>query len=295
MLEFKKLELQDKAWVAPIMREANELACEYCFGNLYMWSSVYKNSIARYGNLFLARDGGERPMYLFPCGNGSKKAAVEELMRCAANDGVPLKMYSLTPKKVRELETLFPGQFDYFPMREYFDYIYLSQDLIMLAGRKYHAKRNHLSYFKKTFQWQYEPLSEKNMDECLSMNDSWEEKNLEKNPEEIGNERIAITRGLDKFFELGFTGGVLRVDGRVVAYTFGEPLSDKVFCTHVEKAFADMRGGYPAINQMFAENALSSYKLINREEDTGSEGLRKAKESYYPAVLLPKYRAVYKG
>ena len=73
MLEFKKPELQDKAWVAPIMREANELACEYCFGNLYMWSSVYKNSIARYGNLFLARDGGERPMYLFPCGNGSKK------------------------------------------------------------------------------------------------------------------------------------------------------------------------------------------------------------------------------
>ena len=127
------------------------------------------------------------------------------------------------------------------------------------------------------------------------MNDSWEEKNLEKNPEEIGNERIAITRGLDKFFELGFTGGVLRVDGQVVAYTFGEPLSDKVFCTHVEKAFADMRGGYPAINQMFAENALSSYKLINREEDTGSEGLRKAKESYYPAVLLPKYRAVYTG
>ena len=87
----------------------------------------------------------------------------------------------------------------------------------------------------------------------------------------------------------------LRADGAVVAYTFGEALNETVFCTHIEKAFADVRGAYPTINREFAANALSSFRLINREEDTGSEGLRKAKESYYPSVLLPKYRAVYKG
>lgn len=295
MLEFKKPEMSDQKWVTEIMRQSGELACEYCFGNLYMWSAVYDNTIARYGDLFIARDGNEQPMYLFPCGEGDKKGAIAELLCCAKQDGVPLTMYCLTPKRVRELDCLYPDKFEYIPMREYYDYIYNSEDLINLAGRRYHGKRNHISYFKKTFEWAYEPISEKNMDECLTMNAKWEEKNQDKNPEEIGNELIALSRGFDKYFELGFQGGLLRADGKVVAYTFGEALNETVFCTHIEKAFADVRGAYPTINREFAANALSSYRLINREEDTGSEGLRKAKESYYPSVLLPKYRAVYKG
>ncbi len=295
MLEFKKPELSDQKWVTDIMRVSGELACEYCFGNLYMWSAVYDNTIAEYKGLFLARDGNDSPMYLFPCGEGDKKSAIEELLRCAKADGVPLTLYCLTPKKVRELDCLMPNRFDYIPMREYYDYIYNAEDLIQLAGRKYHGKRNHIAYFKKNFDWCYEPITESNMAECLAMNAEWERRNQEKNPEEIGNELTAIQRGFDKYFELGLRGGLLRADGEVVAYTFGEALNDTTFCTHVEKAYADVRGAYPAINREFAANALSSYKFINREEDTGSEGLRKAKESYYPAVLLPKYRAVYKG
>lgn len=295
MLEFQKPALSDQQWVTKIMRASGELACEYCFGNLYMWSSVYDNTITEYKGLFLARDGNESPMYLFPCGEGDKKGAIEELMRCAEADGAPLTLYCLTPKKVRELDCLLPDKFEYIPERAYFDYIYNTEDLISLAGRKYHGKRNHISYFKKNFDWRYEPLTEKNMDACLRMNDLWEKENQEKNPEEIGNELIAIRRGFAEFDRLGFTGGVLYANDRIVGYTFGEALNDTVFCTHVEKAFADVRGAYPAINREFAANALASYKFINREEDTGSEGLRKAKESYYPAVLLPKYRAVYKG
>ena len=295
MLEFKTQEMSDQKWVTDCMRAGEELACEYCFGNLYMWSTVYGNTVTRYENLFIARDNTERPMYLFPCGEGNKKGAIEELLRCAKADGMPLMLYCLTPKRVRELDCLMPDAFDYIPMRDYYDYIYNAEDLINLAGRKYHGKRNHISYFKKTYDWHYEPLDENNMDECLKMNDEWERRNQEKNPEEIGNELIALRRGFDKYFELGFKGGVLRANGDVVAYTFGEALSNTVFCTHIEKAFADVRGAYPTINREFAANALSEYRLINREEDTGSEGLRKAKESYYPSVLLPKYRAVYKG
>lgn len=295
MLEFKTPEMSDRKWVTDCMRAGEELACEYCFGNLYMWSTVYGNTVTRYGNFFLARDNTERPMYLYPCGEGNKKEAIAELLRCAEADGMPLMLYCLTPKRVRELDCLMPNAFDYIPMREYYDYIYNTDDLIHLAGRKYHGKRNHISYFKKTYDWAYEPLGENNMDECLKMNDEWERRNQEKNPEEIGNELVALRRGFDKYFELGFQGGVLRANGEVVAYTFGEALSETVFCTHIEKAFADVRGAYPTINREFAANVLSKYRLINREEDTGSEGLRKAKESYYPSVLLPKYRAVYKG
>ncbi len=195
MLEFQKPALSDQQWVTKIMRASGELACEYCFGNLYMWSSVYDNTIAEYNGLFLARDGSESPMYLFPCGEGDKKGAIEELMRCAKADGAPLTLYCLTPKKVRELDCLMPDKFEYIPMREYFDYIYNTEDLISLAGRKYHGKRNHISYFKKNFDWRYKPLTEKNMDACLKMNDLWEKENQEKNPEGIGNELIAIRCG----------------------------------------------------------------------------------------------------
>lgn len=295
MLEFKVPELSDQAWVSEIMRNSGELACEYCFGNLYMWSPIYQNTIAEYKGMFLAKSGTEKPSYLFPCGNGDKKSALEALIKTAEFSGTPLELYSLTPKKVRELDCLMPGKFDFSPTREYFDYIYNTEDLVQLAGRRYHGKRNHISYFKKTFDWCYEPLTEQNMAACLQMNEIWEQNNMEKNPEEISNELVAIHRAFDHYFTLGFTGGVLRANGDIVAYTFGEAINETTFCIHVEKAFSDVRGAYPTINREFAANALSSYKLINREEDTGSEGLRRAKESYYPVVLLPKYQAVYKG
>ncbi len=295
VLDFRAPRLADKPWVSAILRASGELACEYCFGNLYMWCTVYGNTIARMDDLFFARDSVGQPAYLFPCGQGSKKKAVDALLEMEKEDGCPLTLYCLTPKKVRELESLYPGQFVYTPTREYYDYIYNASDLIELAGRRYHGKRNHIAYFKKTFDWRYEPLTQRNMADCLAMNDAWEARNREKNPQDIDNEAVAISRAFAHYFELDFTGGVLYADGRVVAYTFGEALHETAFCTHVEKAFADVRGAYPAINREFAANALSSFRYINREEDAGSEGLRKAKESYCPALLLPKYTAVHKG
>lgn len=295
MLEFKVPELSDKKWVKPIMENSGEMACEYCFGNLFMWSKVYGNTIAEFNGLFLARDGNERPMYIYPCGEGDKKSAVEELIKYAHTDNEPLEMYCLTPQKVRELNDMFPDKFTFVTMRDYFDYIYLTSDLINLAGRKYHAKRNHLSFFKNNFSWQYEKITADNIDECYRMNEKWEELNRENKKDDLDNELIAINRAFNNYGELDFKGGLIRKDGEVVAYTLGEEINSKTFCTHIEKAFSDLRGSYQIINQQFAQNELSGYEYINREDDTGDEGLRKAKESYYPAILLPKYRAIYKG
>jgi len=82
--------------------------------------------------------------------------------------------------------------------------------------------------------------------------------------------------------ELKLTGGLIRVEGRVIAFAIGEPLNPDTFVVHIEKAFADIQGAYPIINQQFAANAAKDYLYVNREEDTGSEGLRKAKLSYRP-------------
>ncbi|MBR4891375.1 MAG: DUF2156 domain-containing protein, partial [Clostridia bacterium] len=123
----------------------------------------------------------------------------------------------------------------------------------------------------------------------------WEKLNREKNPEEIGEENLAIKIALNNYFDLGFEGGILTIQGEAVAFTFGERLNDDTFCTHVEKAYGNIRGAYQMINREFARQLKDRYEFINREEDTGSEGLRRAKLSYHPHRLVIKYSAIYKG
>ena len=90
------------------------------------------------------------------------------------------------------------------------------------------------------------------------------------------------------FKELELTGGILRVDGQIVAFTIGEPICSDTFVVHIEKAFPDVQGAYTMINQQFVEHECMDYKYVNREEDTGDEGLRKAKRSYRPVFMVEK-------
>ena len=293
MIEFKKPDITDLDWVKKAMAESEELSCEYCFGNLYIWSQVYNTTITEYDGMFLAKSESPKGVsFLYPCGKGDKKAAIEELIEISRLEGKKLSMYSLSEKSVKELNELFPDRFEIIPTSSAFDEIYTSEDLCELKGRKYHAKRNHISYFKNNFNWNYERITPDNIKDCIEMNKKWEVLN----DDNVGldNELDAINRAFDKYFELGFTGGLIRRDGEVVAYTFGEPITNEVFCTHVEKAFSDVRGAYPIINQQFCENELMSYKYVNREDDTGDDGLRQAKLSYNPTILLEKFDAVLK-
>lgn len=216
------------------------------------------------------------------------------MLEDAHENGHPFRLHGVTKANQAALEEIMPGAFTYQPYRDGFDYIYNTQDLIALSGRKYHGKRNHIASFQKTYHWHYEPITTANIEDCMRMNAEWERENLSRNPEGISEELAAVDRAFDHYFELGFTGGLIRVDGRVVAYTLGEQLTENTFCTHIEKAFADVRGAYPIINREFASHALSGYAFVNREEDMGEEGLRKAKLSYYPAILLEKQEAVYR-
>jgi len=296
VIEFRKPELKDMKWVKSTMTRSGEMACDYCFGNLFIWSEYYGNTIAEYDGLFISKDRSrDADIYLYPCGDGDKKGAVNELIKLHEQDGKELVMYCLTPDKVRELDSMFKDRFEFREHRDYFDYIYLTSDLASLAGRKYHAKRNHISYFKNNFNWQYEKITPDNLAECYEMNKKWEKLNSKYDEEGLGAELTAIDRAFSHYEELGFVGGLLRKDGEVIAYTFGEQINNDVFCTHFEKAFADIRGAYPMINQQFCINELMGYKYINREDDTGDEGLRQAKMSYCPAILLPKFIARYKG
>ncbi len=294
MLKFQSPRLEDREWVRELFSYAQFQGCEYTFGNLYIWNPVYSSKIARFEDFFISKSIEDKPTYVFPAGRGELKKAVAAMIADAHECGHPFRLHGVTKANQAALEEIMPGAFDYRPYRDGFDYIYNTQDLIALSGRKYHGKRNHIAYFQKTFDWRYEPITTANIDECMQMNADWERENLSRNPEGISEELAAIHRAFDHYFELGFTGGLIRADGRVVAYTVGEKATDDTFCTHIEKAFADVRGAYPIINREFAANALRQFAFVNREEDMGEEGLRRAKLSYYPAILLEKQEAVYR-
>ena len=294
-MEFHSPALSDKKWVEEAFLMGQTDCCEYCFGNIYMWSDIYDNKIFNDNGIFVSADFTDKPVFCYPIGNGDKKATINKLIEYSKSNNTLLEFFGMTEKDKDELESLFPNQFQIEETRDFFDYVYKSEDLANLQGRKYHSKKNHVSYFEKTFDWKYEPINENNIEQCLLLNSHWEGLNLQKNPEEISDESLAIQKALKNYFDLDFEGGVLTIQGEIVAFTFGERLNNNTFCTHVEKAYGNVRGAYQMINREFARQLKNRYEFINREEDTGSEGLRRAKLSYQPHRLVIKYSAVYKG
>lgn len=185
--------------------------------------------------------------------------------------------------------------------RDISDYVYLAENLSLLKGKKYHGKRNHLNRFYEN-NWSFEPLSADNMDECIAMNDRWCAENIsdcsvvnDENEQSKRDEQCIVRCSFKHFDELGYIGGVLRVNGEVQAFTFGEPSSSDCFVVHVEKALRNYQGAYTAVNAEFVRSLGGKYTYINREDDTGAENLRKAKLSYYPAFLEDKFEITFGG
>lgn len=293
-MEFHSPTLNDKSWVLDAFDFGQTDCCEYCFGNIFMWSDIYENKIHNDNGIFVSADFTDKPVFCYPIGKGDKKATIQKLIEYSKSLDTTLEFFGMTEKDRDELNYLFPNQFEITEERDYFDYLYTSESLATLSGRKLASKRNHISYFEKTFDWKYEPITKENIHKCELLNEHWERLNREKNPQEIDDEHLAIKKAIANFFELGLEGGILTIENEIVAFTFGERLNKNTFCTHVEKAYGNIRGAYQMINREFARQLKGSYEFINREDDTGSEGLRRAKLSYHPHRLIIKYSAVYK-
>lgn len=292
-LDFREPQLSDKPAVDEIFYNQTLRVCEYTFGNIFIWRHLYKTVIAfEDGFLFVrALDGDGKVFYLFPAGVGDIKGALERIREDAAADGRKPVFYAVTDEMRQALERFYPGHVRVTELRDAYDYIYNTQDLVTLPGKKYHGKRNHVARFEKLGEWTYEPVTAENLAECSAMNDEWCRLNGCGRDPGKKVEYCAVQKAFQNYGGLGFTGGMLRLDGRVVAFSMGERLSVDTFNTHIEKAFFDVEGAYAMINREFAVHACKGYAYINREEDMGVEGLRKAKLSYGPAILLRKDRA----
>ena len=180
--------------------------------------------------------------------------------------------------------------------RPNYDYIYLTQDLIDLKGRNYHGKKNHLNYFKKTYDYEYIELTSDMTDEVMEFIADFNRRK-EVPPHEMEMlklEEDAMEDVLKNLKAVGYTAGAIRIDGRIEAIAIGGQLGGNTITEHVEKANINFRGLYQAINNEFCKNVAARAKYINREEDMGLPNLRKAKLSYHPCKLLEKYIATFR-
>ena len=291
MIDFKPIQLSDRDWIQELLKKADFNGADYSFGNNFVWRDVDHIEVAEYQGFYLARSGkGEQRSYLYPAGNGDIVSVMEALIQDAKDRNMEFGVYSATKESIALLETLMPGKFHFEENRDTFDYIYSTEKLSTLSGKKYHSKRNHIARFKENHpDWTYEPITQENLAECIQMSKEWCLQNDCADDSGKRNESYAVQESLNHFTQLGYVGGLLRTEGRVVAFTLGEPLNSNTFITHIEKAFSDIQGAYPMINCEFAKHAAQGFEYINREDDTGSEGLRKAKLSYKPEILLEKY------
>lgn len=289
-LQFHKVTLEDKEWIQELMDKSNYPSSEFCFSNSFDWREIYDIKAARMGDYVILKSGKHHPTYLYPAGVGDIAPVIKALIEDAKENDVPFGMFGILEQNVQVLKDLFPDRFEYIYDRDHSDYIYTTESLSTLSGKKLHAKRNHIHKFEENNpDWSYEQLTPENLGEAWEMNAKWCEVNGCSKDESLKNEACAVRNAFDYFEPLGLQGGLLRAKGEVIAYSIGRPLNSNTFIVHIEKAFAEIQGAYPMMNQQFVLHNCQDFEFVNREDDTGAENLRKAKLSYYPYKILDKY------
>ena len=294
MIHFQRLKLSQREEFNRILLSCPTRGCEYSFANQYLWGNQKAAFVDGCVAIFAHFHG--RSVYPYPIGPGDRRAVLEKILVDAAERGIPCRITGMTEADRAELEGWFPDTFVIRSDRDSFDYVYAVDDLADLRGRKFQKKRNHFNRFRAEHpDYEVRELNPCNMHQALGMVDDWYRNRLKTDPH--GNymlENIALARAFQNYAGLGMEGIVLVDGGEVVAVTMGSRLSEDTFDIHFEKAREDVDGAYNAVNCEFARFLRLKYpevKFLDREDDLGLEGLRKAKLSYNPHHMVEKYWA----
>lgn len=297
-INLQKLTCKDKAIFDEFYGSRYCENAEYTFTNLFMWRDMLNLQWAIEDEVLYVFSSNEENFSAWqPIGSQDKmQDAITKILQVAEeNRGDKEFMFVVVEKSFADELARYPhAKFNISADRNNFDYVYLAQDLINLSGRKFHGKKNHLNAFKKEYpDAKYLPITEEIIPQCREQLNIWYETHKRANPDDpfICYEQAAIHEIFDHFDAFKLKGGAILIDNKVVAFTFGEKLNSDTAVIHVEKADPTIRGIYVAINQSFVENAWADMIYINREEDMGIEGLRKAKNSYRPIKMIEKFNA----
>lgn len=297
MLHFRPLTIEDKALVQRYTFGSYHRNCDLCFMNLMSWRFYYHTEVAEWEQHLIFRFYTQGHLaYLAPLGKGDWKEVIEAMMGDAAACESPFLMYGVTERTLTYLNAALPNYFYATANRDYSDYIYEREKLATLAGKKLQSKRNHIHQFLKRYpQHEFLPLTPEVIPECLELEQIWaKEKAANSTQEGYLDERRSMEFVFSHWEQLDSLGAILRVDGRLVAFTFGAAINKDTFNICVEKADTRYEGAYTFINREFARSLPAQYIYINREEDLGISGLRQAKSSYRPDLLLHKFAVMVK-
>ena len=300
MLELKEITIDKKELFDRYLKRRISINSEFSFTNLFMWRKGYDMRYAIIDDMLciLPKHASGPRSATFPIGfigeDGNARdirPVINELLSFfdAINEPPLFRLYD--SRTVNVLQSAFPDKFIITEDRNSFDYVYNVDELISLSGKKFHSKKNHINKFKKLYpNFKYCKMTPDFADECLALFDSWRS-NKEYGQDGYNEEREAICELLNNWGNLDVIGGCLRVDGKMVAFSLGEALSGDTVVIHLEHANTEYEGSFPMMNQQFLEHEWQNYTYVNREEDMGIPGLRKAKESYKPTFMIKKYVA----
>ena len=310
MIDWKDITLEDKPQIEEKICASGCHGADYGFANLFIWRKAYKPKIA-YCDRRLLVGMPQWNVYAYPKGDGDVTGSIELLLQEAHEKGNKLRIRGLTDKTLEEFLPLYGDRFEISEDRDNADYIYMASKLTDLPGRHLSSKRNHIKHFERNGEWEFHKIAAdscgvftkceggaggrlSSIEEAKAFVDEFYK---EKNDPELADEAGAIEEMFANYRELGFLGGMLYQNGEPVAFTAGTKLDDEVFDTHFEKALPGVEGAYTMVNREFARLVRAEFpgiEAFNREEDMGIEGLRKAKLSYHPDILLMKYFATEK-
>lgn len=294
---FKDIDMEARELLNPYFDLVDYEACEYCFDTLYMWQHLYKTGyyigdgfaviVAEYeGNTFSILPLAKKEDML---------RVIQFVIEYFEREQKKIYFRGITEEVVEFLKEYYPDKFEYNKERDLFDYVYDGESMRELKGRKNVKKRNHINYFLKEYEGRYEYrlLDENDFEACLELVQQWTS-NKEENgqvDEEMEEELVGIKKLFKNYSvlkdKLKIAG--IFIDNKLEAFTMGEYINPNMALIHIEKANPSIRGLYPLINQQFLVNEFSDVEFVNREEDLGIEGLRKAKLSYHPVRFVEKY------
>jgi hypothetical protein len=286
-LNFKKIAIEDKAVFDHFFNSYLPKISEYTFTNLFIWSKPKNIEFAIYRNglIMKACDREGRDYFLPPIGFENCEEILTFIMEYGRQTGI--RLIELLPEFQKKYIKSEP--FRITSDRNSFDYIYRSQSLASLKGWRLDGKRGFIRQFNENYRYEYTRYDKSCKKDCLDLYETWmgEKREIDKS---INDEYDVFKEFLKNFEKLDSVGGLIYIEGKLAAFSFGERLNDTTFVIHFEKADTDYVGSFQVINQVFTQKeVLDYYPFVNREQDMGIEGLRKAKLSYAPFKLLKKY------
>lgn len=296
--KINRINLDAMELMIPYFEKVSYEACEYNFTTLYMWEHLYNTRYCNHENFLLVIvDHGDKFAIQPICEKEHYEEALQFIADYFNRNNADFEFRGVTKEFIDYLEEKHPGEYEYIPNRDIFDYVYDAEKLRKLSGRKYHSKKNHYNGFLKAYEgrFEYRRLSKEDYFIAMEVLEKWANNASEEGKADMAEEKVAIEKvmkNLDKMPHVK-AGGIF-VDGVLEAFTFGELLNPNMALIHIEKANSEIRGLFNAINKIFLENEFPEVEFVNREEDLGIEGLRKAKLSYNPIKMVEKFTVVKK-